>query len=86
MNELNGKVKMIYEIHQKLNLNIGEMSNEIGVSKSKTTKMFSDLGEQKIIKEKLLPPWKKIGGTRLWDIEEIVKWNLNTEVKVAYNE
>ena len=79
---MNAKVKMIYEIYQKLNLNIDEMSKVIGVSKSKTTKMFSDLGEQKILKEKLLPPWRKIGGRRLWDIEEIVKWNLTTELVV----
>ena len=79
---MNAKVKMIYEIYQKLNLNIDEMSKVIGVSKSKTTKMFSDLGEQKILKEKLLPPWRKIGGRRLWDIEEIVKWNLTTELAV----
>jgi len=78
---VNEKVKMIYAIYQKLNLNIDEMSKTIGVSKSKTTKMFSDLGEQKIIKEKLLPPWKKVGSMRLWDIEDIVIWNLNTEFK-----
>jgi len=80
---MNEKVNMIYQIYQKLNLNIDEMSKVIGVSKSKTTKMFSDLGEKRIIKEKLLPPWRKIGGTRLWDIEDIVKWNLSTEFKVA---
>lgn len=80
---MNEKVKMIYQKYQKLNLSIDEMSSVIGVSKSKTTKMFSDLGEQKIAKEKLLPPWRKIGGTRLWDIEDIIKWNQETEFKVA---
>ena len=80
---MNEKVKMVYAVYKKLNLNIDEMSNVIGVSKSKTTKMFSDFGEQKIAKEKLLPPWRKIGGRRLWDIEDIIRWNQETEFKVA---
>jgi len=79
MNEKVNKVNMVWAFYKKINLNIAEMSNVIGVSKSKTTKMFSELGEKKILKEKLLPPWRKIGGTRLWDIEEIIKWNVNTE-------
>jgi len=80
---MNEKINMVYQKYQKINLDIKEMSEVIGVSASKTTKMFSDFGEKKIIKEMLLPKWRKIGGTRLWDIEDILEWNINSETKVA---
>ncbi len=80
---MNEKVKMIYHKYQKINLNISEMSEVIGISKSKSNKIFSEFGEKEIIKEKMLPKWKKIGGTRLWDIEDIIFWNTNTQIKVA---
>lgn len=80
---MNEKVKMVYQEYKKMNLDAKEMCEVIGISYSKGSKMFSDFGEKKIIKEKLLPPWKMIGGTRLWDIEDIIKWNQKTEFKVA---
>jgi len=78
---MNEKVKMMFAKYQKLNLSIKEMSDVIGVSPSKTSKMFSDLGEQKILNQKILPKWLKVGGMRLWPIEEIVRWSEQTVVK-----
>ncbi len=74
------KVKMIYEKYQKMNLDIKEMSQVIGISSSKVTKLFSDLGEAQILKRKLLPRWRKIVKTRLWSIQEIIEWNDGTEI------
>lgn len=74
------KVKMIYEKYQKMNLDIKEMSQLIGVSVSQTNKLFSDLGEAQILKRKLLPKWRKIGKRRFWSIQEIVEWNDGTEI------
>ena len=74
------KVKMIYEKYQKMNLDIKEMSQVIGISSSKVTKLFSDLGEAQILKRKLLPRWRKIGKRRLWSIQEIIEWNDGTEI------
>ena len=79
--KMNEKIKMIFEKYQKLNLNIKEMSEVIGVSPSKTSKMFSDIGEKEILKQKILPKWRKVGGMRLWAIEEILSWNEQTELK-----
>lgn len=80
---MNEKVKMVYEKYQKMNLGISEMSQLIGISVSKSTKLFSDLGEEQILKRKLLPKWRKIGKTRLWSIEQIIEWNDGTEIKTA---
>lgn len=80
---MNEKVKMVYEKYQKMNLGISEMSQVIGISVSKSTKLFSDLGEEQILKRKLLPKWRKIGKTRLWSIEQIIEWNDGTEIKTA---
>ncbi len=79
---MNEKVKIIFEKYQTMGLNIKQMSKVIGISSSKTTKIFSDFPEKIILEKNMLPPWKKIGGTRLWDIEIILKWNSETE-KVA---
>ncbi len=80
---MNDKVKMVYEKYQKMNLGISEMSQVIGISVSKSTKLFSDLGEEQILRRKLLPKWRKIGKTRLWSIEQIIEWNDGTEIKTA---
>lgn len=80
---MNEKVKMVYEKYQKMNLGISEMSQVIGISVSKSTKLFSDLGEEQILRRKLLPKWRKIGKTRLWSIEQIIEWNDGTEIKTA---
>ena len=79
---MNEKVKIIFEKYETMGLNIKQMSKVIGISSSKTTKIFSDFPEKIILEKNMLPPWKKIGGTRLWDIEIILKWNSET-VKVA---
>lgn len=81
--KMNEKVKMIYEKYQKMNLNMSEMCQVIGISVSTATKLFSDLGEAQILKRKLLPKWRKIGKTRLWSIQGIIEWNDGTEVKTA---
>ncbi len=78
------KIKMIFEKYQKMNLDINEMSQVIGISVSKANKLFCDLGEAQILKRKLLPRWRKIGKTRLWSIQEIIEWNDGTEItKIA---
>lgn len=74
--------KMIYAKYGKMNLNIKEMSEVIGISVSKSTKIFSEKGEKEILKFQILPAWRKIGGTRLWPISTILNWNENME-KVA---
>ena len=79
---MNEKVKIIFEKYETMGLSIKQMSEVIGISSSKTTKMFSDFSEKQILEKNMLPPWKKIGGTRLWDVEIILKWNSETE-KVA---
>ena len=79
---MNEKVKIVFEKYQTMGLNIKQMSKVIGISSSKTTKIFSDFPEKIILEKNMLPPWKKIGGTRLLDIEIILKWNIET-VKVA---
>lgn len=71
--------KIIFNKYGKLNLNIKELSELLGISKSKTEKMFYQFGEQQILDEKILPKWKKIGNTRLWNIHEIISWLDNTE-------
>ena len=76
---MNEKVKIVFEKYQTMGLNIKQMSKVIGISSSKTTKIFSDFPEKIILEKNMLPPWKKIGGTRLWDIEIILKWNSETE-------
>lgn len=76
---------MIYDNYKKINLNLRETCEVIGISYSKATKMFSQkggLGDKQILKNNLFPKWKKIGKTKLWNIHEIVKWNDET-VKVA---
>jgi hypothetical protein len=80
---MNEKVKMLYEKYGKLNLNINEMSKEIGISASKSNKLFSEIGEKEIIKKGLLPRWRKVGNTRLWSLESIINWNFETEIKTA---
>lgn len=75
---MNEKVKIIFEKYETMGLNIKQMSKVIGISSSKTTKIFSDFSEKIILEKNMLPPWKKIGGTRLWDIEIILKWNSET--------
>ena len=75
---MNEKVKIIFEKYETMGLNIKQMSKVIGISSSKTTKIFSDFPEKIILEKNMLPPWKKIGGTRLWDIEIILKWNSET--------
>lgn len=79
--KMNEKIRMMYTKYGKLNLNINEMSNAIGISYSKCTKLFSTHGEAKILQEKILPKWRKIGNTRLWSLETIINWNENTEIK-----
>ncbi|MEJ2373774.1 MAG: hypothetical protein P8Y16_08330 [Sulfurimonas sp.] len=73
--EASEKVKLIYTKYKKMNLNTKEMSQEIGISSAKVYEMFSQLGERLIIEKKLLPKWRKVGGTRMWEIEEIIIWN-----------
>ena len=80
---MNEKVKMIYEKYQKMNLTMSEMCQVIGISTSKATKLFINIGEAQIIKSKLLPKWRKIGKKRLWSIQEIIEWNDGTESKIA---
>lgn len=75
---MNEKVKIIFEKYETMGLNIKQMSKVIGISSSKTTKIFSDFPEKIILEKNMLPPWKKIGGTRLWDIEIILNWNSET--------
>lgn len=80
---MNEKIQMLYAKYGKLNLSISEMAREIGISTSKANKMFSLMTEKEIIKKKLLPHWKKVGNTRLWNIETILRWSEDTEVKSA---
>lgn len=80
---MNEKIQMLYAKYGKLNLNLNEMAREIGISTSKANKMFSLLSEKEIIKKKLLPRWKKVGTTRLWNIETILRWSEDTELKSA---
>lgn len=82
---MNEKVKMLYEKYNKLFIDVKEMSNEIGVSYSKVSKMLSPkkgLGEKVILKNKLLPKWKLVGSTKLWSLESVANFNEETE-KVA---
>lgn len=76
---MNEKVKMIYEKYQKMNLDINEMCQLIGISISTANKLFN-LGETQVLKRKLLPKWRKIGKRRFWSIQEIVEWNDGTEI------
>ncbi len=76
------KIQMLYTKYGKLNLKIDEMCNEIGISSSKVYKIFSDIGEKEILIKKLIPKWRKIGSTRMWSIDEILKWNDETEIEI----
>lgn len=73
-------IELIYGTYGSANLNIAQMSKVIGVSKSKTDKMFSEKGEKFISKHMLLPEWNKVGTTRLWFIVHILSW-LDSEKK-----
>lgn len=80
---MNEKIQMLYTKYGKLNLNLNEMSKELGISASKASKILSSYSEKEIIKNKLLPLWRKVGKTRLWSLEAIIKWSEDTEVKSA---
>jgi len=67
--------ELIFRKYGKMNLKLSELSEVIGVSPSKINKLFSEKGESYILKNNLLPVWKKVGTQRLWNIESIVNWN-----------
>jgi len=76
---MNEKEKMLYEKYQKMNVNIKEMGQIIGISSSKISKMYSEFGEMKVTAAKMLPPCFKIGASRLWSLQSIINWLENTE-------
>lgn len=75
-------VEMIYQKHQKIVLSMQEASVEWGSSYSYVSKLFtkdSPLSEKMLLENKIIPPWIKYGGRRMWKITDIAKWLLDTE-------
>lgn len=67
-------VKMMYEKHNKMLLNMEEAAIEWGSSYSAVSKMFpknNPLAEKNLLEKKIIPPWIKYKSRRKWKITDI---------------
>lgn len=75
-------VSLMYAKHQKMILSMEAAAVEWGSSYSYVSKLFakdSPFSEKMILEKKIIPPWIKYGGRRMWKITDIAKWILDTE-------
>lgn len=77
-------VKMMYEKHRKMQLNMQELCDELGdgYSYSTVSKMFlHDAGrtDAVIVSHKLIPRWKQNGKRKTWALSDIAEWLINNE-------
>lgn len=68
------KLKLLYEKYSSFLINQAQMSTEIGISYSNSSKILSKFSENQILKNNMLPKWKKVSKKRLWNIREVVEW------------
>jgi|GEM_PF-3943989 len=79
-----GMAKLMYQKHQKWVLSMEEAAIEWGSSYSYVSKLFGGanaLSEKMILDQQIIPPWIEYGGRRMWKINDIAAWLLNTEYK-----
>lgn len=77
-------VEIMYGKHKKWLLNANEAASEWGSSYSYVSKLFGGenaLSEKFILEKNIIPPWINYGGRRMWKINDIATWLINTELK-----
>ncbi|WP_263832860.1 hypothetical protein [Sulfurospirillum oryzae] len=62
-----------------MSFDIATLAKAIGVSKSKCDQFFMKFSDEQVIKNNILPRFKKIGRRRIWTAMSVASWLCETE-------